>query len=214
MSSGERSLPMDDDPTNPARPVTPVILPPDSEVVHEEERTSVLADGTRLREVDRVEQRSRTRERLPWILIARAAGAARRGLRRLVLHSLLDQARARGRRPSDRHRRDAPPGGRVQGADRAPVERQAAGSRVRPESRRRRQGGLGLLRAPARVEGPEQLDRAECGRTPAERGAESARQGGLRGHDCPGVLGSAGWDCRRPGTRSGRAFRARAPRCG
>jgi beta-lactam-binding protein with PASTA domain len=61
---------MDDDPTKPARPVTPVILPPDSEVVHEEEQTHVLANGTRLRKVDRVEQRSRTRELLPWILIA------------------------------------------------------------------------------------------------------------------------------------------------
>ncbi|MDP9257498.1 MAG: PASTA domain-containing protein [Actinomycetota bacterium] len=61
---------MDDDPTNPVRPVDPVILPPDSEVVHEEERTRVLDNGTRLREVDRIEQRSRTRELLPWILIA------------------------------------------------------------------------------------------------------------------------------------------------
>jgi beta-lactam-binding protein with PASTA domain len=61
---------MDDDPTNPVRPVDPVLLPPDSEVVHEEERTSVLANGTRLREVDRIEHRSRTREMLPWILIA------------------------------------------------------------------------------------------------------------------------------------------------
>ena len=60
---------MDDEPTKPARPVPPVILPPDSEVVHEEERTRVLDNGTRLREVDRVEQRSRTRELLPWILI-------------------------------------------------------------------------------------------------------------------------------------------------
>jgi beta-lactam-binding protein with PASTA domain len=60
---------MDDDPTKPARP-DPVIPPADTDVVHEEERTRVLADGTRLREVDRIEQRSRTRELLPWILIA------------------------------------------------------------------------------------------------------------------------------------------------
>jgi beta-lactam-binding protein with PASTA domain len=61
---------MDDDPTRPPRPGTPVILPADSDVMHEEERTRVLANGTRLREVDRVEGRSGTRERLPWILIA------------------------------------------------------------------------------------------------------------------------------------------------
>lgn len=61
---------MDDDPANSARPAGTVILPPESDVVHEEERTRVLADGTQLREVDRVEQRSRTKERLPWILIA------------------------------------------------------------------------------------------------------------------------------------------------
>jgi beta-lactam-binding protein with PASTA domain len=60
---------MDGDPTRPAR-TDPVIPPADSDVVHEEERTRVLADGTRLREVDRFEQRSRTRELLPWILIA------------------------------------------------------------------------------------------------------------------------------------------------
>jgi beta-lactam-binding protein with PASTA domain len=45
---------------------------PDGEVavVHEEARTRVLADGTVLREVERVEERSRTREMLPWFLIA------------------------------------------------------------------------------------------------------------------------------------------------
>jgi len=65
----------------------PVILPPDEtmiqppplpvdpdadlNVVHEQERVSMLADGSVLRETDRVEQqRSRFRELLPWILLA------------------------------------------------------------------------------------------------------------------------------------------------
>lgn len=85
---------MDDEPTNPLRPapgdpvvrpvgadadvvhheertrVLPIAPDADADVVHQEERTRVLPDGTRLREVDRVEQRSRTRERLPWIVIA------------------------------------------------------------------------------------------------------------------------------------------------
>ena len=72
---------MNDDPAQPDRPVRgpvdpahPVILPPDADVevdvVREQERTRVLPDGTRVREVDRVEHRSRVRELLPWILIA------------------------------------------------------------------------------------------------------------------------------------------------
>ena len=39
-------------------------------VVHEEARTRVLPDGTVVQEGYRVEQQSRMRERLPWILIA------------------------------------------------------------------------------------------------------------------------------------------------
>jgi eukaryotic-like serine/threonine-protein kinase len=58
----------------PAGPASPVIVPPgsngDVDVVHEEERTRVLPDGTVVRDGYRVEQRSRTRELLPWILIA------------------------------------------------------------------------------------------------------------------------------------------------
>jgi hypothetical protein len=42
----------------------------DVNAVHEEERVRVLADGTVLREVDRVEQRSRFRDWLPWLLLA------------------------------------------------------------------------------------------------------------------------------------------------
>lgn len=70
---------MNDDPVQPDRPVrgpvnpaNPVILPPDADVdvVREQERTRVLSDGTRVREVDRVEQHSRARELMPWILIA------------------------------------------------------------------------------------------------------------------------------------------------
>jgi beta-lactam-binding protein with PASTA domain len=50
----------------------PVPLAGDVDVnaVHEEERVRVLADGTVLREVDRVEQRSRFRDWLPWLLLA------------------------------------------------------------------------------------------------------------------------------------------------
>ena len=42
----------------------------DVDVVHEEERTRVLPDGTVVRDGYRVEHRSRTRELLPWILTA------------------------------------------------------------------------------------------------------------------------------------------------
>jgi beta-lactam-binding protein with PASTA domain len=73
----------DDDRTQPIRrrrepgdPGNPVVLPPvppgsdvDVDVVQEEERTHVLPDGTVVRERARVEQRSRVRELLPWILI-------------------------------------------------------------------------------------------------------------------------------------------------
>jgi eukaryotic-like serine/threonine-protein kinase len=73
----------DDDRTQPIRrrrepgdPADPVVLPPvppgsdvDVDVVQEEERTHVLPDGTVVRERARVEQRSRVRELLPWILI-------------------------------------------------------------------------------------------------------------------------------------------------
>lgn len=84
---------MDDDSTRrgrrPENPDDPVILPAeetrvqqlravpppppggdaDVNVVHQEERTRVLADGTVVQEGYRVEQQSRMRERLPWILI-------------------------------------------------------------------------------------------------------------------------------------------------
>ncbi|MDX6572957.1 MAG: eukaryotic-like serine/threonine-protein kinase [Gaiellales bacterium] len=89
-------MPLDDDPTLPPRrpgpdeplvpgdpvvpardPVVPppadaVILPPDADadVVHQEERTRVLRDGSVVREVDRVEGHSTARDRLPWILVA------------------------------------------------------------------------------------------------------------------------------------------------
>jgi beta-lactam-binding protein with PASTA domain len=42
----------------------------DVNAVHEEERVRVLADGTVLRETERVEQRSRFRDWLPWLLLA------------------------------------------------------------------------------------------------------------------------------------------------
>ena len=82
---------MDDDRTRRGRrrenPDDPVILPAgethihsvpppppggeaDVNVVHQEERTRVLPDGTVVQEGYRVEQQSRMRERLPWILIA------------------------------------------------------------------------------------------------------------------------------------------------
>jgi beta-lactam-binding protein with PASTA domain len=48
----------------------PVAGDVDINAVHEEERVRVLADGTVLHETDRVEQRSRFRDRLPWILLA------------------------------------------------------------------------------------------------------------------------------------------------
>jgi eukaryotic-like serine/threonine-protein kinase len=62
-------LPPDATRIQPPRP--PVDPDADINVVHEEERTRVLADGTVLRETDRVEQQpSRFRELLPWILLA------------------------------------------------------------------------------------------------------------------------------------------------
>jgi beta-lactam-binding protein with PASTA domain len=57
----------------------PLIVPPsqpdevDVRAVHEEERVRVLADGSVVREVDRIEQTSSFRDRLPWILLALAA---------------------------------------------------------------------------------------------------------------------------------------------
>ncbi len=42
----------------------------DVNAVHEEERVRVLPDGTVLRESDRIEQRSRFRDWLPWLLLA------------------------------------------------------------------------------------------------------------------------------------------------
>jgi beta-lactam-binding protein with PASTA domain len=42
----------------------------DVDVVHEEERVRMLADGSVLRETDRIEQRSTFRDRLPWFLLA------------------------------------------------------------------------------------------------------------------------------------------------
>lgn len=66
---------MDDDPIQPARR-EPVIVPPgddpaaDVDIVQQQERTRTLPDGTVVREGYRVEQHSRMRERLPWILTA------------------------------------------------------------------------------------------------------------------------------------------------
>jgi serine/threonine-protein kinase len=57
-------------PPEPGVPGRPLIVPPVTDAVHEEERTRVLADGTRIRETERVEGHSGMRERLPWILIA------------------------------------------------------------------------------------------------------------------------------------------------
>jgi beta-lactam-binding protein with PASTA domain len=62
-------LPPDDTRIQPPRP--PLDPDADVNVVHEEERVSMLADGSVLREKDRVEQQSsRFRELLPWILMA------------------------------------------------------------------------------------------------------------------------------------------------
>ena len=83
---------MDDDRTRRERenPDDPVVLPAeethihevravpppppgadaDVNVVHEEQRTRVLPDGSVVQEGYRVEEQSRMRERLPWILIA------------------------------------------------------------------------------------------------------------------------------------------------
>jgi beta-lactam-binding protein with PASTA domain len=55
----------------PPRPVPPLSeQEADVNVVHEEERVRVLADGSVVRETDRIEQRSRFRDLLPWLLIA------------------------------------------------------------------------------------------------------------------------------------------------
>lgn len=53
-----------------ADPVTPLAGDVDVNAVHEEERVRVLPDGTVLRETDRIEQRSRFRDWLPWLLLA------------------------------------------------------------------------------------------------------------------------------------------------
>jgi eukaryotic-like serine/threonine-protein kinase len=50
--------------------VPPVAGDVDVDAVHEEERVRVLPDGTVLREKDRIEQRSRFRDWLPWLLLA------------------------------------------------------------------------------------------------------------------------------------------------
>jgi eukaryotic-like serine/threonine-protein kinase len=61
----------DDTRIQPPRAVPPLGDADELNVVHEEERTRVLPDGTVLHETDRVEQKqSRFRELLPWILIA------------------------------------------------------------------------------------------------------------------------------------------------
>jgi beta-lactam-binding protein with PASTA domain len=60
---------VNDDPAQPPDPRRPVIVPPVTDAVHEEERERVLPDGTRIRETDRLEQHSGMRDRLPWILI-------------------------------------------------------------------------------------------------------------------------------------------------
>jgi beta-lactam-binding protein with PASTA domain len=50
-------------------PAPPLAGDVDVHAVHEEERVRVLADGTVLRETDRIEQRSRFRDWLPWLLL-------------------------------------------------------------------------------------------------------------------------------------------------
>ena len=54
-------------------PVAPLAGDVDVNALHEEERVRVLADGTVLRETDRIEQRSRFRDWLPWLLLALVA---------------------------------------------------------------------------------------------------------------------------------------------
>jgi beta-lactam-binding protein with PASTA domain len=49
---------------------TPLAESVDVNAVHEEERVRVLPDGTMIRERDRIEQRSRFRDWLPWLLLA------------------------------------------------------------------------------------------------------------------------------------------------
>jgi beta-lactam-binding protein with PASTA domain len=51
-------------------PRAPLAGDVDVNAVHEEERVRVLPDGSVLRETDRVEQRSRFRDWLPWLLLA------------------------------------------------------------------------------------------------------------------------------------------------
>jgi beta-lactam-binding protein with PASTA domain len=51
-------------------PRAPLAGDVDVNAVHEEERVQVLPDGSILRETDRVEQRSRFRDWLPWLLLA------------------------------------------------------------------------------------------------------------------------------------------------
>lgn len=73
-------IPPPDDPEEPVRyvyeepvvgdPLAPPAREVDVDAVHEEERVRVLPDGSVLRETDRVEQRSRFRDRLPWLLLA------------------------------------------------------------------------------------------------------------------------------------------------
>jgi beta-lactam-binding protein with PASTA domain len=57
---------------DPVVPPPPIGADPDVEygAVHEEERVSVLPDGSVLREHDRYEQRATFRDRLPWYLLA------------------------------------------------------------------------------------------------------------------------------------------------
>jgi beta-lactam-binding protein with PASTA domain len=72
-----RIRPIDDPPVIVPQ-VEPLVAPPlagdvDVNAVHEEERVRVLADGTVLRETDRIEQRSHFRDWLPWLLLALVA---------------------------------------------------------------------------------------------------------------------------------------------
>jgi beta-lactam-binding protein with PASTA domain len=72
-------IPPPDDPDDPVSyvreervigdPLPPAAGDVDVNAVHEEERVRVLADGSVLRETDRIEQRSRFRDRLPWLLL-------------------------------------------------------------------------------------------------------------------------------------------------
>ena len=190
---------MSDEPTRVRRvrrdPGDPVILPaeetqvrevratppapgsePEADVVHEEERTRVLPDGTVVRDGVRVEQRSRTRERLPWVLIALllailtagvASGTSRARPARPCRASwgCASTAPSRGSRttasrPRSPASRTPRPAGIVFGQNPAAATEADSGSTVR------------LLVS----SGPSSATVLERRRPPAERGSQQARQ--------------------------------------